>query len=199
LGQDFEITKNIFKPYTTCGANQVGVEVIRKLAEKHDIRLKDVERINIFVRPDNKKYPGGDYHGPFATFDQALLSKPFSLGAALKYKDLTLKTYLQQLNDPDILEIAKKVVTEGKEGMGFLDIQMEIILKNGQVFVGDQNLADAGNYSLDKTRAVEKFCRLTFPHLQRDKAALLINAVFDLPNILNLSDFSEILKNAITP
>ncbi len=195
LGQEFEISNNVFKPYATCGYNQIGVEVVAAMANQHNIRAEDVERINMFVDHDNKCYPGGDFHGPFTTIDQALLSKSFSIAAALKYRDLTVDMYLSPLDDEEIAKTAKKVFTEGVEGMGFLDTKIEFTLKDGKVITGDQSLVDMVNYTLDKKRTVEKFCRLTSNLLKNDDATRIVNAIFDLPN-LSIKEFSKMFKSA---
>jgi 2-methylcitrate dehydratase PrpD len=195
LGQEFEISNNVFKPYATCGYNQIGVDVVTALASQHNIRPENVERVNMFVDPDNKCYPGGDFHGPFTTIDQAVLSKPFSIAAALKYRGLTVDRYLSPLNDDEIAKTAKRVFTESVEGMGFLDTKIEFTLKDGKVITGDQSLVDMVNYTLDKERTVEKFCRLTSNLLKNEDATKIVHAIFDLPN-MSLDEFSKMLKGA---
>ncbi len=195
LGQEFEISNNVFKPFATCGYNQIGVDVATAMASQYNIRPEDVERVDMFVDPDNKRYPGGDFHGPFTTIDQALLSKSFSIAAALKHRDLTVDMYLSPLNDAEIAKTAKKVFTEGVEGMGFLDTKIEFTLKDGRVITGDQSLVDMVNYTLDKERTVEKFCRLTSNLLKNEEATKIVHAIFDLPN-MSMGEFSKMLKGA---
>lgn len=197
LGQEFEVNKNLFKPYATCGYNQIGIEVATVMAKQYTIRPEDVERIDILVSPENKEYPGGEFHGPFVTIDQALLSKPFSIAAAIKFRDLTADMYLSKLNDPELGELSKKVFSKEVEGMGFLDIKIDIRLKNGKVMSGDQSLVDMANYTLDRNRTVDKFCRLTSNVLEKDKAIKTVNAIFDLSNMANLAELSKMLKDAI--
>ncbi len=197
LGRDFEVGKNAFKPFPTCGYNQVGVEVAMAMAKQHDIRPENVEKIHVSVSPENKNYPGGDFHGPFATIDQALLSKPFSIAAAIIFKNISVNTYLSKLNSPEIRGLAEKVTTEGKEGMGFLDYKIEMRLKNGKIITGDHTLADMKNYSLDKNREVEKFCRLSSNLLEKDDATKIVRAIFQLQDMPNLTEISEMLKNGL--
>ncbi|MBU1205633.1 MAG: MmgE/PrpD family protein [Proteobacteria bacterium] len=197
LGKDFEVGRNIFKPYPTCGYNQVGVEIAVAMAKQNDIRPEDVESVRALVSPANKNYPGGDYHGPFATIDQALLSKPFSIAAALKFRKLTVGMYLSQLNDPDLVELAQKITLEAKDGMGFLDYKIEVKLKNGKVISGDQSLVDMKNYSLDKERAGEKFCQLTSNLLTKEDALKITQAIFRLEEMSSLGELSRMLKGAV--
>lgn len=191
LGSDFEVGKNIFKPYPTCGYNQVGVEVAAAMADKYNLQPQDIEKIQVSVSPENKNYPGGDYHGPFATLDQALLSKPFSIACAFLYRNITVDMYLTKLNAAEIRDLANKVTSEGKEGMGFLDYKIEVKLKNGKIVSGDHTLADMKNYSLDKNMEMDKFCHLTSNLLKKEEASKIAKAIFQLQDMPDLSELSR--------
>ncbi len=196
LGKEFEVTKNIFKPYATCGYNQTGVEVASVMAKQHNLQPKDIEQVKVFVCPENKSYPGGDFHGPFATIDQALLSKPFSFSAGVKLRSVTADMYLSQLNDPELGELARKVNTEAKAGMGFLDYQIEMKLKNGQTVSGDQSLVDMKNYTLDKKRMMDKFLQRTSPFLAKEKGTKIVKAILNLQGISKVTKLSKIIQHA---
>jgi len=194
LGKDFEVGKNIFKPFPTCGYNQVGVEVAVAMANKYNIQPQDIEKIQVTVSPENKNYPGGDFHGPYATLDQALLSKPFSLAAAFLFRNITVDMYLSKLNAPEISQLAQKVTSQGKEGMGFLDYKIEVKLKNGKTVSGDQTLADMRNYSLDRDLEADKFCRLTANLLRKEEASKIAKAIFQLQDMPDLQELSRMFK-----
>jgi len=194
LGRDFEVGKNIFKPYPTCGYNQVGVEVAVEMAKKYDIQPENIEAIQATVSPENKNYPGGDFHGPYETIDQALLSKPFSLATAMMYRNITVDMYLAKLNSPEIQELSQKVSSDGQDGMGFLDYKIDVKLKGGKVLSGDQTLADMKNYSLDRNRAVDKFCQLTSNLLMKEDAKKIAQEIFQLPDRPNLNVLSQLFK-----
>ncbi len=195
LGKEFEVARNIFKPYATCFFNQIGVDIITVLAKQHNIDPEEVEEVNVWVAPSNKEYPGGDYQGPFNTIDQAVLSKPFSIAAVLNYGDLTVDSYLSKLNNPELLNLAKKVGSTAVEEMEFLDTRIELRLKGGKVITGDQNLVDMANYTLDRERMVDKFCRLTSNHLKKEAAIDLVQLIFKLEEVSNLSEFSNRFPN----
>jgi len=194
LGSDFEVGKNIFKPYPTCGYNQVGVEVAVEMANKYNIQPQEIEKIHAIVSPENKNYPGGDFHGPYATLDQALLSKPFSLAAAFLFRNITVDMYLSKLNAPEISQLAKKVTSEGKEGMGFLEYKIEVKLKNGKTVSGDHTLANMKNYSLDKSLEADKFRHLTSNLLKKEEASQIAKAIFQLRDMPDLHELSRMLK-----
>jgi 2-methylcitrate dehydratase PrpD len=191
LGREFEVGKNIFKPYPTCGYNQVGVEVAVAMARKFDIQPGEIEGIHAIVAPENKNYPGGDFHGPFARLDQALLSKPFSLATAFLFRNITVDMYLSKLNAPEISTLARKVTSEGKAGMGFLDYKIEVKLKNGKTVTGDHHLANMKNYSLDRKMETEKFCGLASNVLKKEEAAQVVEAIFQLKDMPNLDGLSR--------
>ena len=193
LGREFEVGKNIFKPYPTCGYNQVGVEVAVAMARKFDIQPGEIEGIHAIVAPENKNYPGGDFHGPYATLDQALLSKPFSLATAFLFRNITVDMYLSKLNAPEISALAEKVTSEGKAGMGFLDYKIEVKLKNGKTVTGDHHLADMKNYSLDRKMETDKFCGLASNLLKKEEGARIIDAIFQLKDMPNLDGLSRVL------
>ncbi len=194
LGRDYEVGINVFKPYPTCGYNQVGVEVAVAMARKFEILPGDIEEIHAIVAPENKNYPGGDFHGPFATLDQALLSKPFSLATAFLYRNVTVDMYLSKLNAPEIQAMAQKVTSEGKSGMGFLDYKIVVKLKNGKTFTGDNQLANMKNYSLDYQMEAEKFSALTAGVLKKESADKLVKTIFQLKDMPDLKELSGIFQ-----
>ena len=198
LGEEYEVSKNLFKPFATCGYNQIGVETALAMVNKEGISPENIDKIIIYVPPENKAYPGGDFHGPFNTIDQALLSKPFSIASAFKYGNLTVDTYLNRLNDPELLNMAKKVSVESVEEMGFLDTKIEIQTKDGNKVIGDQRLVDMNNYLLTRDYAVEKFQRMTRDALGEEGAKEVVQAAFDLPQIARVSEFTDVLSSALS-
>ena len=197
LGEEYEMSKNLFKPFATCGYNQIGVETALALVSENRISPEDIDRITIYVPPENKAYPGGEFHGPFNTIDQALLSKPFSIASAVNYGNLTVDTYLYRLNDPELLNIAKKVSVESVEEMGFLDTKIEIQTKDGNKVAGDQSLVDMKNYLLTKDYTIEKFHRMTRDALGDESAKEVVRAAFDLPEMARVSEFTAVLTSAL--
>jgi hypothetical protein len=139
--------------------------------------------------PENNDYPGGDVHGPFATIDQALLSKPFSLAAALQFRKLRV--------DIAIAALAKKVTTKAKTGMGFLDYDVEIWFKNGKSVRGDQNVADMENYSLDRDRDQEKFCGLAENLVRKEEALKFSESILTLSRMEDSSKLSTVFQSAL--
>jgi 2-methylcitrate dehydratase PrpD len=197
LGQEFEISKNFFKPYPTCGYNQIGVELAIVMMKQNSIQPEEIDRVNIFVSPENMNYPGVEFRGPFTSIDQALLSKPFSIAAAIKYQDLKVETYLNKLNDSEIENMAEKVFIKGTGGMGILDVNIEFKLKNGQRINGDQKLVNMANFTLNKDMIIDKFCHLTSNLLEKENANRLVSKIFNLTEMSNVSELFTELQNSI--
>ena len=194
LGKEFEISKNIFKPHATCGYNQIGVDIVLEMAKRNRIDLGDLESVKVYVAPDNKAYPGGDFHGPFSSIDQALLSKPFSVATALSRGKVSTDIYLSELDSADILELAEKISTVALDGMGFLDTRVEMKLKDGTVIDADQNTVDMTAYSLNKNKVIDKLCELSAGSFKEGVARKLGSRIFDFPEIENVADFFADLR-----
>jgi len=62
------------------------------------------------------------------------------------------------------------------------------------VVSGDQTLADMKNYSLDRNRAIDKFCRMSSPLLGKEDAAKIAQTIFQLPDMSNLNELSQMFK-----
>ena len=193
LGKEYEISKNLFKPFATCGYNQIGVEVISRIATENNIAFKDIVSVKVKVSPENKAYPGGDESGPFTSFDQALLSKPFSVGAAIKYRDMQIEQ-VQHFEDPDVLEVAKRVDTEAVAGMGDFDFSVEIVLSSGKVITGNASLMDITNYYLNKERAIAKFKKMSSNMMSEDTLSKVAQAIFQLDEIADVSKLTSLFK-----
>jgi 2-methylcitrate dehydratase PrpD len=187
LGQEYDITRTYFKPYSTCGYNQIGCNIALNLIKKHAITTDMLDEIIVTVSPDNRAYPGVDFHGPFESADQALLSKPFMLGAAVVTKDLQIETYENRLNDPEILKVAKMVRMEVDAGMSSMDTRIQFITKTGQVFTGDLAAADFTAFILDKNSAVAKFHSLAGEFIDDDKINEISDMVFHLEELKDIS------------
>jgi hypothetical protein len=102
--------------------------------------------------------------------------------------------YLSKLNAPEISQLAKKVSSEGKEGMGFLDYKIEVKLNNGKTVSGDHTLADMKNYSLNRNLEADKFCSLTSNLLKKEEASKIVQAIFKLQDMPDLNELSRMFK-----
>lgn len=193
LGKDYEISQNNFKPYTTGGKNQVGVELVINLVKKNDIRPNDIEMVRVKVPSDNKAYPGITNQGPFTSFERALVSKPFAIASAVKFRDLIIDTYLEHMEESDILDLAKRVNIEAVEGMGHMECEVELIMKDGRKYYSDANSMDILNFRLDRGRAIKKFEKMSSSVLSKERASKIGAYIFQLAELPDLSELPALL------
>lgn len=196
LGTEYDILRTIFKPYSTCGYNQIGCNIALRLIARHDITPERVKEIVVRVSPDNKAYPGVEYHGPFATADAALLSAPFMLGAAVVTRDLQVDTYQHRLNDPEILRVAKLVRMEADASMSSMDTEIRFVTRDGQVCAGDSSTADLSAFMLNRDAAVRKFHRLADKRLGAERINDLADLVFRLDELQDITELTSTLTPA---
>jgi 2-methylcitrate dehydratase PrpD len=195
LGKTFDISNNMFKPLATCALNLKGAGIAVALTRLKGIKPGDVESIRVYVNPANKYgMPGIDRSGPFETVDQALLSKPFSIAAAVKTGDLQTQAYLDFLDDPEIAELARKVIIEEDPGIDFVDAEVEFTLKDGSVIRGDKSALDPSSYALSREAAGEKFRQMSAPVLSPAASSRVVEAVFHLEHLSSLTGFGDLLS-----
>jgi len=193
LGKEYDITKTLFKPYATCGYNQMGCSIALNVIENNSITPEMVKEIIIRVSPDNKAYPGVDYHGPFDTTDAALMSKQFMVGAAVITRDLQVDTYLDRLHDPEIQRIAKLVRIEADEKMSSMDTEITFITKDNQAFKGDLGSANFASFMLNRDTVIQKFRSLARRYISSAKMDQISDAVFHLEKLKSVSELTTLL------
>jgi 2-methylcitrate dehydratase PrpD len=193
LGQEFEITRTFFKPFSGCGYNQVACMIATKLVKENNIDSGRVEQIRVKVSADNKDYPGVGYRGPFGTADEALLSKPFALGAAVVHKDLQVNSYRDHLNDPEILRIARCVELIADDGLGALDTEIRITTNEGDAFEADLGNIDLAAFFPVREQMVDKFRFLAGERLHPARIDGIIDRVLDLERLSRIEDLTRLL------
>ncbi len=193
LGREFEISRAFFKPFSGCGYNQIATMIVLELVKEHDIHPDRIDAIRVRVSPDNKNYPGVDVHGPFRTADEALLSKPFALGAVVVHRDLQAETYRDHLNDPNILRVARSVELTADDGLGALDTEIRIAMKDGSVFEGDLESIDLGDFFPSRDRMIGKFRFLAGRRLDSSRIEAIIERVLNLEKVNRIEDLTTLL------
>jgi 2-methylcitrate dehydratase PrpD len=194
LGREFEINRAFFKPFAGCGYNQVACAIAVQLAKRHDIRPGTVREIRVRVSPDNRDYPGVAYDGPFGTADEALLSKPFAIGAAVALRDLQVVTYLDHLNDPEILRVARSVKLVADESLSPLDTEIRITTSEGGVFEGNLGSVDLKEFFPARDRMIEKFSFLARGRLDATRIMEITDRILDLERIRRIEDLTDLLR-----
>lgn len=135
LGRQFAISRTFIKPFATCGANQVPVQIASTLS-KHKLKAADIVRVVEKLRPGASDYAGLDYKGPFISHPQALMSMQFCAAAAILGRPLDTPEFIsQQYADPEVGELAAKVELVSETGRSLPGF--EIHAKDGKVVTAE--------------------------------------------------------------
>ncbi len=140
LGQRWDVRRDGFKPWPSCGFTHVHIDMIREIIREHDLSPDDVEAITVTV---------GDFaRGQTEPLDEwrrprngmlAKLSIPFSVAIAMQRGDVTIRDFFEDnLRDEQLLAMADRVYSRYDEsynflpGSGFPGGELEIITRDGR-------------------------------------------------------------------
>jgi 2-methylcitrate dehydratase PrpD len=138
LGGRFELEKLTFKKYPSCGATLASTYAILMLAEEKHFGPKDINRIEITVRPYTYKLAGH----PFEVGDNPRVNAQFSIqyctANALLRKNPKLRHFEESfVRDPNIMELVKKihvVADPALEKRGDTPVDMKVVTSRGDVY-----------------------------------------------------------------
>ena len=101
------------------------------------------------------------------------------------------------MNEPALITLVNKVSTKKKNGMDYLDAEVEQTMKGGKMLKGNGKLIDKGNHFLDKEHAKEKFRYLVANAMKEKEALAIVTSIYDLPKRKDIKSVSETIKSAI--
>jgi hypothetical protein len=121
------------------------------------------------------------------------MSKPFAVAAIIKNKTLNYTVYRTQLQDPELVDLAKKVRVEPLSGNQWdrFVAEAEVMMDDGTVHRGDPTDFAPVQFFRNWDLAEESFMELTEGILPKQRAQDIIDAVFRLEE---LSDVSLLTK-----
>lgn len=135
LGRPFRIKESATKLYPSGIANQAAIFAARKAVEEHGLKPVDVAAIHIRQFPlfgnGLPAYPSVISQGPYTEVEEALPNKPFAVSAMIKNGHFDIHILKEQIRDPVIAALAKKITSAGVDGLKPLQAQMDIRRTNG--------------------------------------------------------------------
>lgn len=200
LGKKFRGSEVAFKPWPTCLGTHSYVQGILQIVNEHNIQPEQVEEIvlrgnedgnSLCIPPETKQSP--------VTSITAKIAIPFIMGVAVVHKNVTIANFLpENLNDPDVLKMARKVKFIVDPNMGNFSSHVEIKFKDGHAFnTNVEVLRGSIHNPLSTEDLISKFkdcaCYSKKP-LSESDIDMLINSVFNLENIDNITEITNILK-----
>jgi len=194
LGKYFVISDLYYKKHASCRFSHAAVDATLHLMENHDINPYQVERVvvntfKVAVRALNQ------YTNQESTFVTCQFSLPYLLSLAILSGEVTPQGFSEErIKDPKLHDFAKKVkVIEDEEITKLFPdkyaAKVEIQMKTGKKYSKfiDTPKGDPGN-PLTVNEFKDKFRTLATPILNEDRTNQIINEIFRLEHIGDISE-----------
>ena len=196
LGREYRLPKAFAKPYPSAGSNTVGIAVAELLVGRHAVRAEDVAGVVVKVLPrftGVPGYPSIAYKGPFTTVEQALISFPFQVACMLKNRAVDLRVIRRDLRDRAIARLATQIQLVGVDVPHPLWCAIEVEMTNGQRLGATSDEIDWRHFYLDREVAAGKFRRESAGRLERARADEVIERVYALERLPDVSELTALL------
>lgn len=106
LGEHYSILDIYFKPYPSCRYTHVPINLALNLTKKYNINFKDIESIECHTFA--AAVDGHEDNCP-KTIIAASQSIPYSIAISIINKKVGINEYLNNINNPEVLNLSKKV------------------------------------------------------------------------------------------
>jgi 2-methylcitrate dehydratase PrpD len=188
----FAIMDTLIKRYPSCGANQAAIDLGVSLSECYHFKADDILKIIQKISPMFLSAPGNTYLGPFRNQFQAQMSTQFCLAAALMGKPMISPDfYVHHYDDAEIFKVARKVDLVIEEGRDWFSPRIEVILKNGQQYIGEENRLT--KFIPNWEMAVKSFTLNAENSIGEDKTAKVIETVTNLDKLGSIGVLTALL------
>lgn len=138
LGERFDMTRDMFKRYPSCGSTIASTDAIIYLIEEKDLTPEDVTSVDITVPPYTYDLVGHQFEIGDNPSVNAKFSIQYCVANALLRKDSRLEHFEESaIREPKIMELVKKIHVSGDpalERRGHLATDMEVRTKGGAVY-----------------------------------------------------------------
>lgn len=196
LGQDWEIKRLYFKPYSCCRFTHASIDGVLELVDQHGLKADDIHEVTLKVA--SQAVAEMSYVRPQNTWE-AQFSFPFTVGAALSYGEVGPEQVgASSLDDKAILKQAAKVrmVADPEADAvrpGMIPSRIIIETKAGkkfETFVPFPKGSPENPLTEEELR--NKFWQLTTKAIGIDKAEGLSRC---LDNLESLNDINQMVDN----
>lgn len=189
IGKRYLTLEVTYKSYPVCALQQIPIDLSLRLVREHHIRVEDIKQITEKVSEADIKYPGSDNPGPFQKPSQTRLSAQFCAAAAFLGRPVTSHSfYINNLDDPEIVALAKKVILVSEKGREVPGIA--VTLNNGKTYAIEEDERQGTLIPTDE-KIRNKFGGLTFNFLGEKRANEVIDIVMSLERVSNLRELTS--------
>jgi 2-methylcitrate dehydratase PrpD len=191
IGKRYLTMEVTYKPYPVCAFQQIPIDLVLRLVEKHHILARDIRQVVEKVPELDASIPGSDNPGPFENGDQTLLSGQFCAAAAFLRKPVTSHSfYMTNYNDPEILSLAAKVKVMGEKDRNVPEVT--VTLDDGRIFRIEEE-KERGTLIPTDERIRTKFSDLSVPSLGKERAKEVIDVVISLEKVQDIKELTRLL------
>ncbi|MBI4185844.1 MmgE/PrpD family protein [Candidatus Berkelbacteria bacterium] len=200
LGKEWETENLSIKPYASCHYNHSLIDAAIALRQTHHIDPDDIESIKALIPVEGVKLTCEPKDGKLRplTANDAQGSLYYSVAAALVRGKFTLEDLEQtRLNDPVVLNLARKVSWEADPASGFPNAfsgELHVTMKNGKQFSHRESInRGAPERPLDEEDARSKFFDNMALATARFRAEKIADTVMSLEEMSALQ-LGEVLR-----
>lgn len=187
LGKRFFIMDAVCKLYPCSATSQINCYLAQKLLKQNNIKGEDIDKAVMTVSDERLTRPGWPNAGPFLSRQGAVVSSRFNTAAAFLGRPVESYTYYDNYNDPEVLELAKKIELVGIAGR--TQTKIEVTLHNGKQYSIEGALGDLLVPTTEKT--VKKFNTLASTYKGKDR---IRDLVLNLDKINNIRELTKALS-----
>ena len=197
LGEVFEIVNTGIKPYACCRQHHSAIDAILELKEKYSLKPQEVasivDRTFVVASRGKEKKP--------VTIAGAKYSAPYIIAVAL----ITGKAGREQftydlMKDPEIISLASKIEVKADKDLDLLYDEkwpsiLEVTLNDGRVITTRRDLPKGEpEHPVSDKELKEKYLSLAVDRVEPEKAEKIWDTIFNLDNINDVSELTEMLK-----
>ena len=196
------VTQTILKKYNAEIHSQSAIEGLLELRDKHNFTANDIETIEAEIFSVAFHIIGGGEEGEkvfIRTKEEADHSLPYILAVALLDGTVMPEQYkIDRIMRDDVQALLHRIHTRPREDFNHrfpneMPCRLVVRLKNGSIFeIEKQDYAGFITRPMSWEQALEKFNRLTQPHLQLSQLNDIIQAISQIEN-LKVNDLTRTL------
>jgi 2-methylcitrate dehydratase PrpD len=200
LGKKFRGAEVIYKLWPTCGQTHGYIQAVLQIMKEHDIKPEQIDEVWLTGSKSGEALclPLEAKQQPTSSIS-AKFSLPFVIGVALAKGGIGITNFLpQNLQDPEVLEMAKKVKHVVDPAFGSLfPVKAEIKTRDGNSYsCRTEIIQDSARNPLSIEGMIAKFkdcASYSKKHLSPVKIQGLITAILQLEKVGDMKEISDIL------
>lgn len=195
LGRRFYIFEQYIKAYPVCRWAQPAVEAVLSIKNQTDVNIHDIKSIEIFTFHEGKRL----HTVVPKNSDQAQYSLPFSVACALRDNTVSTSAITNDLEDPQLLSLSKKVQISEQESYNALFpaerwAHANIVMTTGEVYVSKPSIARGNPENpLSKQEIDKKYFELSSVAMIEEKSNQLHKLVMKLDKNASVRTLCECL------